>query len=102
MPHFIVTFRIKNDDTYQKRYDSLVDKAKELAESSPWQETTSFIAFKSKSPFETAASICSSLYTGSDFSEAKDIMVVIDLDAKKKATKGKIEYPYTLTGALGF
>lgn len=102
MAHFIVTFRIKNDSDYQERYESFIKKAEELADGGIWDETTSFLAFKSKANNATASSVCSDLYYGSEFSEYRDVMVVIDLDAKSKATKGEIKYPSTLQRCLGF
>lgn len=102
MAHFIVTFRIKNDDTYQDRYDTFVAKAKELAWLAPWDETTSFLAFRASDSALTAASLCDSLYYGSGFSSAKDLMVVVDLDRREKATKGLIQYEALLDAGLGF
>lgn len=99
MAHFIVTFRIKNDSTYQERYDSFVKKAEELAKYPVWDQTTSFLTFQADS---TAASLCSSLYVGSEFNATKDVMVVIDLDRKEKDTRGDIEDEYWLRSGLGF
>lgn len=103
MARIIVTFRIKNDSGYQTRYESFTKKAAELADSSGvWEETTSFVAFKPRSSSATAESVCSDLYLHSDFDSSKDVMVVIDLDKKQKATRGEIKYPNTLAAVLGF
>lgn len=102
MAHFIVTFRIKNDSTYQDRYDSFVKKAKEFAKYSPWDQTTSFLTFEANDKTLSASSLCSRLYTESEFNSTKDVMVVIDLDNRKKATKGDIEYEALLSGGLGY
>ncbi|WP_238911921.1 hypothetical protein [Achromobacter xylosoxidans] len=99
MAHFIVTFRLKNDSTYQDRYDSFVDKVKNIATLSPWDQTSSFFAFRAD---DTATGICSTLYLQTLFDATKDLMVVIDLDSKQKASKGKIEYPALLELGLGF
>lgn len=101
MAHFIVTFRIGSNSTYQARYDSFVSRIHELAGGTgkTWEETTSFAAFKATG---TAETVCNDLYLKTDFAEADDLMIVIDLDAKVKATKGKVKYASTLTSALGF
>lgn len=101
MAHFIVTFRIGSNSTYQERYDSFMEKVFELAGGvgATWDETTSFASFKASG---TADSICSALYLGSKFNSAWDIMVVIDLDARQKATKGELKYLSLLTHSLGF
>jgi len=66
---------------------------------STWDETTSFASFKAAG---TADSVCSALYLGSKFNSISDIMVVIDLDAREKATKGEVKYLSILTSSLGF
>ncbi|ULR87388.1 hypothetical protein [Comamonas sp. B21-038] len=101
MAHFIVTFRIESNSSYQSRYESFMKKAYELAGGSPktWEETTSFLSFQATG---SADSIRDSLYLGSEFNAIWDMMVVIDLDARKKATKGDVKYLSTLTSNLGF
>lgn len=101
MAHFIVTFRIGSNSTYQDRYDSFMGKIYELGGGAgpTWDETTSFASFKAVG---TAETICNELYYGSKFNAAWDIMVVIDLDAREKATKGEIKYLSILTSSLGF
>ncbi|MVW72164.1 hypothetical protein [Bordetella sp. 15P40C-2] len=102
MAHFIVTFRIKNDATYQARYDSFVNTASSFADIIPWDETTSFLAFKAKDHTLSSAGLCSALYLQSEFDAVKDMMVVIDLDNRTKATRGDIAYPGLLAAGLGF
>ncbi|NYT81449.1 hypothetical protein H0A70_08095 [Alcaligenaceae bacterium] len=102
MPHFIVTFRIKDDKDYQARYDSFMETAKSLAKYSPWDQTTSFLALQSTDANATSSSLCSSLYVDSKFDSTKDVMVVVDLDKRTKSTKGKIEYEGLLDAGLGF
>lgn len=101
MAHFIVTFRIGSDGNYQERYDSFVKKVHELGGGVGvvWEETTSFASLEAS---HTAESLCQALYLGSEFNSSKDIMVVIDLDAREKATKGKVKYTGTLKSTLGF
>lgn len=101
MAHFIVTFRIKSDSTYQDRYSSFVEQVHKLGGGSGyvWEETSSFIAFRASG---TASSVCSEVYLHSSFDATKDHMVVIDLDNREKATKGVILYSATLDSCLGF
>jgi len=102
MAHFIVTFRIASDSGYQERYDSFVEKVYKLAINGvggTWDETTSFFSFRA---IGTAASVCTELYVNSLFNATKDIMVVIDLNARTKASKGPIKYEGVLDGSLGF
>lgn len=99
MAHFIVTFRLKNDSTYQDRYESFIERARAIATLSAWEETSSFFAFHAEG---SAVSICTDLYLHSQFDSTKDLMVVIDLDSKQKATQGNVEYPALLELGLGF
>lgn len=102
MAHFIVTFRIASDSGYQERYDSFVEQVYKVAVGgigSTWDETTSFFSFVAVG---TAASVCSALYLKSSFDDSKDIMVVIELDSRTKATKSPVKYLNTLNGTLGF
>lgn len=101
MAHFIITFRIKSDSDYQERYDSFTKKVIEIAGSSGavWDETSSFYSLKADT---TAESLCNSLYLGSEFSSTKDIMVVIDLDNREKATIGPLRWPTVLESTIGF
>ncbi|MNJ53289.1 hypothetical protein D3C77_486730 [compost metagenome] len=99
MANFIVTFEFKSDDTRKARYDSFVKKINALTEYKHWDETTSFYCFELNM---TAEELCSSLYVGSDFNATKDIMVVIDVTNKQKASKGPLKYPSLLESYLGF
>lgn len=102
MPHFIVTFRIKSDSSYQERYDSFIEQVREDADLLPWDQTTSFLAFRSKDKALSAQGLCNRLYVYSKFDSSKDIMVVVNLDDKTKATQGDIEYLQLLSAGLGF
>ena len=99
MASFIVTFQFKSDDTRSARYDSFVKKINELTGHSHWDETTSFYCFELDM---NAEALCSDLYVGSDFNATKDIMVVIDVTNKQKATKGALKWPSVLDSYLGF
>ena len=99
MANFIVTFKFKSDDTRSERYDSFVKKINELTNYEHWDETTSFYCFEADT---TAEALCSALYVGSDFNSTKDIMVVIDVSNKQKATKGDLQWPSLLDSYLGF
>ncbi len=101
MAHFIISFRIKSDESYQQRYESFTSKVIEIAGSSGavWDETSSFYIMKAPT---TAQDLCTTLYLGSDFNSTKDIMVVIDVDNREKATKGPLKWPGVLDSTLGF
>ncbi|MBB4219400.1 hypothetical protein [Variovorax guangxiensis] len=101
MAHFILTFRIASDKGYQERYDSFVDAVHKLAGGAGkvWDETTSFYAFSTNS---TAQHVLNHLYVRSDFDSTKDMMVVIDVDTRTKATIGPLKYEVLLTSYLGF
>jgi hypothetical protein len=99
MASFIVTFKFKTDDTRSERYDSFVKKINELTGYSHWDETTSFYCFELEM---TADALCSALYVDSDFNATKDIMVVIDVTNRQKATKGSLQWPTLLDSYLGF
>lgn len=101
MTHFVISFRIKSDASYQERYDSFIKRVYEIGGEAPavWEETSSFFAIRASG---NAASVCSDLYFKTEFDSAKDLMVVIDLDKGEKATKGEIKYLATLTACLGF
>jgi hypothetical protein len=101
MSHFIVTFRLKSDATYEDRYSTFTEAIYQLAGSAGfvWEETSSFCTFQAPG---TASSVCSSLYLKSGFDSTKDQMVVIDLDKREKAVKGPLSYLGMLDSCLGF
>lgn len=101
MTHFVISFRIHNDSSYQERYESFVGHAREIGGGigEVWEETSSFFALEATG---TASTVCDSLYFGSKFDGTKDVMLVISLDDQQKATKGPLKYPNTLSSALGF
>lgn len=99
MANFIVTFQIKSDESYQRRYSSFVRRMNEVSNGDRWDETTSFNAFESDM---TAEELCLALDAGSEFDSTKDIMVVIDLSTKRRVTAGPIKRPDDLEELVGF
>lgn len=103
MAHFIVTFRIGSGSGYQERYDSFVAAVIALAGGTSgkvWDETTSLYIFEVDG--YSAEQVAAYLNAKSKFDTSKDIVVVIDVDAKKKAIRGKLDYEVLLTSYLGF
>ena len=75
---FIIGFEIKDDDTYQSRYRSLM---KEIDGASfKWKEPTSFISVHVN---ETLSELASRLYTKTDISPSRDILIVVDTSTNK-------------------
>ena len=99
MAHFIISFRIKSDDTYQERYDSFIQRIAEISKEGAWEETSSFYALEADG---NAESVCQDLWLKSKFNAHLDVMLVIDVHNREKATKGEIKYPNTLARCLGF
>jgi hypothetical protein len=97
MSHFVVSFRIDKDSTYQDRYDSLRDKVKEIATGTIWDETTSLYVFSAPGNSE---SVARSLYIGTKLDSSKDTLLVIDPHASTCHGYG-IAYPYVLAAAIG-
>lgn len=100
MANFILTFRIKSDDGYQDRYDSLLEQLYAIApRPGVWEETSSFVAFEYDGTIED---VRQALYFQSSFSPSKDTMVIIDLTNRKKVSEGVVSYTATLDCCLGF
>lgn len=100
MGNYVVTFRLKDNAGYQKRYESFIDRLYKLsAQSGVWEETSSFIAFEYAGSLED---VYSALYFESDFDPDVDTLLVIDVLNRKKATGGVIKYSATLDKCLGF
>lgn len=101
MANFIISFRIHSDSTYQERYASFVQRVHEIGGGvgAVWEETSSFFALRAEG---SADDLCDNLYFSTLFDASKDAMLVIDLGARRKAMKGKLSYPNTLTTCLGF
>lgn len=97
MAIFAISFRIREDSTYEERYDSLVEEIKkEAAGSSTWEETTSFFLIESS---KGSKSLCNDLYNNSQIVESKDVLLVINLSAKAYAQRGA-PYPNTLESLM--
>ena len=99
MNHFIITYRIKHDDSYQGRYDAFVRKIKGFSPDLFWNETSSFYALQSEA---TARDICQVLCNNTGFDCAKDSVVVIDTTNRDLATSGAIQDPARLKACIGF
>lgn len=100
MENFILTFRIKADETYQDRYDSLLEQLYAIAPSPKvWEETSSFVAFEYSGSLDD---VHTRLYLYSKFSSTKDTMVIIDLTNRRKIAAGVVKYEATLDRCLGF
>ena len=97
MGHFVVSFRIERDGTYQERYDSLHDKVKEISAGYVWDETTSLYIFPAVGDAE---SIARALYLGTKLVTPKDTLLVIDPIKAEYAGYG-IKYPSLLSAAIG-
>jgi hypothetical protein len=97
MSIFVISFRIKEDSTYQERYDSLVERIKKNATGSTWEETTSFFLIESTS---SSSELCDDLYYNSKIIDSKDVLLVVNLSHKSYAQKGA-PYPKTLDSLMG-
>jgi hypothetical protein len=96
MAIFVISFRIKEDATYEERYESLVEEIKKEAVGPTWEETTSFFIIESS---KSSKSLCDNLYSNSQILESKDILLVINLSAKAYAQVGA-PYPNTLNSLM--
>ncbi|MCK2042552.1 hypothetical protein KZO83_07605 [Chromohalobacter sp. TMW 2.2308] len=98
MTNYIVSFEISSDrDNYAEVRKSLMDAAQKIANELPWEETTSFLSFKSSYDLQGASHV---LYFDSKLLESKDKLLVIDLTNKKYIQRG-MQYPVTLKDSLG-
>jgi len=96
MAHFVISFRIERDGTYQKRYDSLLDKVKEISTGYIWDETTSLYVLQAAG---TSQSVANSLYYGTALS-ISDTLLVIDPINSDYSGYG-IKHPALLSTAIG-
>ena len=55
MKTYWITFRLKQDATYEERYNRLYEAVRQLADGNHWVEPTSFIAFESDKSVTTLA-----------------------------------------------
>lgn len=97
---YAVSFRLKNatcaGSTYGERLESLMAQIR--ATGNTWEETTSFALFSSS---ETIGTLIDRLYFESSFSEAHDLMIVIDIHSGVAMTRGVVSYPSTLRSLVG-
>jgi hypothetical protein len=99
MKHFIITYRIKHDDSYQGRYDAFIKRIKALSPDAFWNETSSFYALRTE---ESAQEICRSLCHDTGFDCTKDSVVVLDTSNHEMATSGAIQDLARLKACVGF
>ena len=97
MAHFIVSFRIDNNSTYQERYESLRDRVKEIATGYVWDETTSLYILQTNG---TAESVANDLYFKTKLLAPGDTLLVVDHINRQWAGHG-IKYEALLGAALG-
>lgn len=98
MTKLAISFRLKNEtvggDSYSERLSSLMEQ---IRKTGAWEETTSFALTTSA---ETAEQLCDRLYLYSKFNAATDLMIVIDIERGTAVTRGKVDYPATLSSKL--
>ncbi len=98
MINFMITYRIKHDETYQTRYDAFIKKLKDAAGNVHWNETSSFYALRACT---TAKDLCRDLCADTSFNCATDSVVVIDLSNQLMASSGAIRDRDLLANCLG-
>lgn len=99
MANFIVTFQIRSDESYAKRYGSFMRRVNEIARGVLWSETTSFLAFSADL---SASELCAELVAGSEFDPGRDIIVALDALSLDKAAAGPIKSLNLLEACVGF
>lgn len=99
MNNFIITYRIKGDETYQPRYDSFIRCLKEIGGQTFWNETSSFYAIRA---CMTAEALCAVLCSETGFDCARDAVVVLDTKNRNMASSGAIQDRQLLIDCLGF
>lgn len=80
--------------SYADRYASFMEQVRKTG---AWTETTSFALTTTN---ETIDALADRLYFQSKFDATADLMIVIDIERGYAITKGKVEYPTTLSGKL--
>lgn len=94
MADYWVTFRIASDQTYQDRYNALLDAMIKLrGQNASWGEPTSYWAFRSENG--NLESVARTLTAG--LKATKDILVVGILDSAITVYFGAIEHPQAFT-----
>ena len=92
MSIFLVSFDLKYDATYSKRYDSFMEQVKKGGKW--WADTTSFVAVHTD---ETIDEFCSRIYLSSDILESKDLFLVLDAEVKSGRVRGPVSDQYLFT-----
>jgi hypothetical protein len=95
MPLYYIAFRLADDADYPKRWESVVQKVREEAAGSLWEEPTSGFLLRSEKPTQA---LCDSIYLGATIFENRDHLLVINLSSKEYAERGA-KYP-ALLGSL--
>lgn len=85
MATFLVSFDLKYNDSYSKRYDSFMEQVK--AGGKWWADTTSFVAVETDEDIDT---FCDRIYYSSDFNGTTDLYLVLDANAISGRVRGKI------------
>lgn len=90
----LVTFRLEDGPDYSKRWASVVEAIRGLAEDDhlTWEETTSVFILKSRL---SAAGLHEAIWLRSELKKTGDVCVVINLSAKEYQPSG-CRYPHTL------
>ncbi|MBM6578892.1 hypothetical protein ILT44_01760 [Microvirga sp. BT689] len=85
MAVYTVSFELKYDDEYRKRYDSFMEQIKKTT---PWwAENTSYVVVETT---EDIDAFCSRIYTKSLFNATKDRYLVLDADVKSGRVRGPV------------
>lgn len=100
MAHFIVTFRIAEDETYQERYIALVEAVAAIAGGKVWDETTSFFAFEGAR--QSAMRMAEILFSRANLNSKTDLLLVINLNHREKVVLGQLKDQQLLEVCLGF
>ncbi|WP_417494392.1 hypothetical protein [Maricaulis sp.] len=95
MAIFAISFRVKDTGNRQERWQSMVDKIREIASKS-WDETTSFFIIEAN---RTAGSLADAIYFETEMA-ASDTLLVVNLSTKVYAKHGEIKYPNTLDSLM--
>lgn len=99
MAVFIVSFRLEDNSTYSRRWQSMVDAINRCAIGGrTWDETTSFVLLEGN---QTAEHLVNLIYLGAEFNSLTDTLLVVDVTNKRHATMGVINRPATLAGFFG-
>lgn len=90
---YAISFDIHYDNTYTKRYDSLMAAIMATPNGAVWAETTSFVLLRSS---EDIGTLADRLYYSSDLLDTKDMLLVFDHTASACIARGPFKYPALL------